>query len=129
MKCKKCEKPIVGRTDKQFCSAKCKAAHHRNQSKKPKTEIERVNKILLKNYKILNEIVGEKESCIIPIPLLESKKFFFGYVTKVHFNSQGKMYQYLYDLSFLRFRTDTILVYNNREKWKKSMPIENGQVI
>ncbi|MCZ4410352.1 hypothetical protein O3Q51_16165 [Cryomorphaceae bacterium 1068] len=114
-KCKICHEPIVGRTDKIFCSQACKNVYHsklRYASKKAAIEI---NGYLKRNHGILLELLGKNKSQIkVYRNALETKKFRFMYHTHLHVNSRGKTFYYIYNLAWMEFSDDEILIIRKR---------------
>lgn len=115
-KCKICHNPLVGRSDKIFCSPYCKNQYHsklRNASIKAAADI---NGFLLRNHGILLEILGKNKSQIkVYRNVLEKKKFRFKYHTHLHVNSRNKTFHYIYDLAWMQFSDDEILVVRKRQ--------------
>jgi len=114
-KCKVCEKPFTGRSDKIFCSVKCKSKYHillRNKTAKAALD---VNKILARNRSILYEIMGDNavQKKIKRIEL-EKKKFNFKYHTHYNTNKNGKTYFFCYDYAWMDFSDDDILIVNRK---------------
>ncbi|WP_299685259.1 hypothetical protein [uncultured Dokdonia sp.] len=74
-----------------------------------------IDRFLHRNRSILLEILGKNKVQIkVSRTVLEQKKFRFKYHTHYHINSKGKMYHYVYDLSWMQFSDDQILI--NRAK-------------
>lgn len=116
-KCKICEKPIKGRSDKIFCSSQCKNLYHKKLRYASKIAAIEINSYLKRNYAILLEELGKNKTQIkIYRNLLEKKGFRFKYHTHFHINSKNKMFHYIYDLAWMEFSDDEILIVNNRSK-------------
>lgn len=114
--CPICRKTIIGRLDKKFCSAKCRSDYHLRLKKHTTSVTSGIDKILHRNRAILQEIMGkDRQQMKIPMILLERKKFNFNYITKYHINSKGKTYHYVYDISWMKFSNDEVLL-NRRGK-------------
>lgn len=110
-KCKICEKTIKGRADKIFCSTHCKNEYHKKLRYASKSAAIEINGYLKRNYAILLEILGKNKTQIkVYRNLLEKKKFRFKYHTHFHINSKNKMFYYVYDLAWMEFSDDEILV-------------------
>jgi len=96
-KCKICSTFFQGRKDKLFCSVRCKNYYHTNLRK------------------VTNAVLGKNKVQVkVPRTVLEQKRFRFKYHTHHHINSKGKMYHYVYDISWMQFSDDQILI--NRAK-------------
>lgn len=110
-KCKICAKPIKGRTDKIFCSSYCKNYYHKHLRYAAKKAAIEINGYLKRNYSILLELLGKNKTTIkVYRNVLEKKKFHFKYHTHIQLNSKGKTYFYVYDLAWMEFSDDEILI-------------------
>ena len=115
-KCKVCSNEITGRTDKLFCSTKCKNYYHLNLRKATKQATEQIDKILHRNRSILLELMGKNKTQIkIKRIVLEKKKFNYLYHTHLHVNSHGKTFYYVYDFAWMSFSDDEILIRRVRQ--------------
>lgn len=114
-KCKICNKNIVGRKDKIFCSLRCKNYYHVNLRRETDYEAKTIDTVLHRNRSILLEIMGKYQKQLkVPRTVLVKKKFQFKYNTHYHINSQGKMYHYLYDFAWMEFSNDDILIIRKK---------------
>ncbi|MFN8256366.1 MAG: hypothetical protein U0W24_11785 [Bacteroidales bacterium] len=110
-KCKICSKEIIGRSDKKFCSVRCKNYYHTNLRRVTAIAVKQIDIVLHRNRSILLEIMGKnKVQMKIPRITLDKKKFNFKYHTHVHVNSQGKTYFYVYDFAWMEFSDDEVLI-------------------
>ena len=111
-KCKVCNKKIVGRTDKKFCSAICKANSHRKTGNDNSTIVD-VNKILKRNYVILGSLFEGKNARQLTVDHLTISKLGFQkeYCTRIYLNSRGKWYRYVYDFRWMEFSNQKITIY------------------
>jgi len=114
-KCKICQKSIVGRTDKVFCSAGCKNIYHSKLRYATKKTAIEINEYLTRNHGILLELLGKKRTQIkVHRNVMAKKKFRFKYHTHTHVNNQNKVYHYIYDLAWMEFSDDEILIVRRR---------------
>jgi predicted nucleic acid-binding Zn ribbon protein len=121
--CAYCQKEFVGRTDKRFCSANCRAMQHRtmHQNNTPSI-IKETNAFLLINYHILLAIwheqpkqnSGKLNQIIIPRIDLDKKGFRFNYITGIYINKEGKTYHYVYDFAWMLFSTQDVLIVKKK---------------
>ena len=110
-KCKICSKQIIGRSDKIFCSVKCKNYYHINLRKVTDIAVEEINKILHRNRSILLEILGKHKTQVkINRIILDKKKFIYKYHTHTITNKQEKIYYYVYDFAWMEFSDNEILI-------------------
>jgi hypothetical protein len=112
-----CSKKVVGRSDKLFCSVKCKSTYHRKLRKKTKLITLTIDEILHRNRSILYEIIGDVAiNKTVPRMVLEKKKFQFMYHTHIHKNKHGKTYFYVYDLAWMSFSDNKVLIIKTKFK-------------
>ena len=110
-KCKVCEKPLRGRSDMIFGSIGCKNHYHKHVRYASKMAAIEINGFLKRNYSILYEVLGKnKTQTKVYRNVLERKKFRFKYLTHFHVNSKGKTFHYIYDLAWMEFSDDEILI-------------------
>jgi hypothetical protein len=115
IKCRICSNLIVGRSDKKFCSVKCKNYYHTNLRKNTDKEIIEINKILHRNRSILLEILGKhKVQLKINRLILDKKKFNYKYHTHSNTNLAGKIYFYVYDFAWMTFSDDEVLIVKKK---------------
>lgn len=113
--CKICKTKIVGRSDKIFCSIKCKSFYHQKLSSVTNDATKRIDTILHRNRSILLEIMGKNKHQIkINKILLDKKKFNYSYVTGYYLNSKNKMYNYVYDFSWMIFSENIVHIYRRK---------------
>ena len=93
--CTHCESKVIGRSDKKFCSDHCRVAYNNIVNKKRNNMVRKVNNILCKNRKILEQlkISGRKE---IDRATLSELGFVFSLHTSSKIRSTGMTY-YCYD--------------------------------
>ena len=114
-KCKMCQAPFQGRSDKIFCSIHCKSEYHQKLRKVTALEVVEINKILSRNRSILLELMGKNSvQKKIQRILLDKKKFNFKYLTHFHKNTQGKIYNYVYDFAWMEFSDNEILIVRKK---------------
>lgn len=111
-KCKHCGNPLQGRSDKVFCSVKCKNDSNYAKRNGKNSIIEEVDGILHRNHDILTQIFqGEKSNKIkVPRLLLDKMGFKFNYHTGIYTNRQEKTYHYIYDFAWMEFSMQEILL-------------------
>lgn len=120
-KCKICAKILHGRSDKIFCSVDCKNEYHKHLRYATKRAAIEINGYLKRNYSILLELLGKnKIQAKVYRNKLEQKKFRFKYHTHFHINSKNKMFHYIYDLAWMEFSDDEILVIKKRSSPQNS---------
>lgn len=118
MHCQHCTKKMTGRSDKKFCSAKCKNGFHKNLRAFNKSVVNKIDGILHRNYSILVEMTKSKKHKQMKVPRINMEKagFNFNYITGTYENNQGKTYHYIYDFAWMEFSTQEILIINKSPK-------------
>ncbi|SIR27222.1 hypothetical protein [Maribacter ulvicola] len=99
--CPECNSEVIGRTDKMFCSVKCKSIHQYEKSQKENTFYFSVDKQLKKNRKILKRYNKSGFTTVRHTILLEegfNPKFFTHYWK----NQKKDVYLFCYDFGFLK---------------------------
>ncbi len=110
-KCKMCPTMFYGRSDKIFCSAKCKTAYHEKLNKVTNEATAKIDKILHRNRSILLEILGKKGTYKkVHRRQLDAKNFNWHHITSFHINTQNKVVNYVYDFSWMLFSDHEVLV-------------------
>lgn len=110
-KCKICQRPLKGRADKIYCSTACKNHYHKHLRYATKQAAIEINGYLKRNYAILLELLGNNKSQVkVYRNVLERKKFRFKYHTHFHINSHQKTFHYIYDLAWMEFSDDEVLI-------------------
>jgi len=113
-KCKICSKKVKGRSDKKFCSIRCKNYYHINLNKVTTLATIKLDTILHRNRSILLELLGKKRKQLkINRLVLEQSNFKFKYHTHTHVNKVGKTMHCIYDFGWMEFSDNQILVVRN----------------
>ena len=109
--CKECNRNFRGRTDKLFCSVKCKNRYNYKLKERIIVPTAEIDKILHRNYVILlEEMKHAPRTKKIKRLILAKKKFDFNYLTNYRVNSKGKVYHYVYDLAWMAFSDNEVLI-------------------
>ncbi len=124
MHCVQCNQFIRGRSDKKFCSIQCKNQFHRNLKTQNQSTIQQIDQILHRNHAICSELMrnekGQKQ--MFPKLLLEKMGFNFNYFTGSYFNTQKKVYHYIYDYSWMEFSNRDVLIIRQSKRKIKDIP-------
>lgn len=114
--CKWCKSKLNGRSDKIFCSINCKNNYHVKLRQVTGIVTAPVDKILHRNRSILLEIMGKNKVQIkIERMVLDKKKFNFNYITGYSVNKENKVYQHVYDFSYMTFSDKTVLIIRKKQ--------------
>jgi len=103
--CPECDKKIVGRIDKKFCSDYCRNAHNNKINKDSKNLIRNTNNRLRKNYRILEALNPNQKTKTSKTKLMELG-FDFNYFTSIYTTKAGKTYYFIYDQGYLPLEGD-----------------------
>ena len=97
--CPVCNKPIVGRTDKKYCSDLCRNSHNNEALSEVRSKVTQVHTILRRNRKILEEMINLNVKKVSKEKLLR-QGFNFYYITGFehdrHQNLRYMCYEYGY---------------------------------
>ena len=110
--CPICGKSIAGRSDKKFCSIKCKNNYHHPSKNLKGDQIKMVNTFLYQNFKIMESIFSDekKNKLMVPRILLDKMGFHYPYCTGCYINNQKKLYRYIYNYSWMEFSDQKIML-------------------
>ena len=97
-KCPVCDTPIIGRSDKKYCSDDCRASYHNARNRSSNIKIRKINRILRRNRKILFEMICE-DLQKIPKSMLQEKGFDFDHYTR-EMQDKGNGYKACYDIAY-----------------------------
>jgi len=97
-KCLNCQRPLVGRKDKKFCDAACRASHHNNNKPKHELDILGIQSVLRKNRKILSLLSPEGKSTVRK-EVLDNMGYQYSYFTSLY-KSKKMLYYLVYDYGF-----------------------------
>jgi hypothetical protein len=77
--CACCGDPVRGRSDKVFCDDRCRNKHHNQLRKKPTLgdRAKHIQGVLIKNHRILNELLGGRKRLMIHRDQLLRRGFCF----------------------------------------------------
>lgn len=99
--CPVCELKILGRSDKKFCSLKCKSAYQYQQKKSEEVLFYKIDKQLKKNRKLLKAYNKSGMSTVRKGRLLK-EGFDPNYFTHYWKNNKGEVYLFCYEYGFLK---------------------------
>jgi hypothetical protein len=117
--CLACNKILKGRIDKKFCDDYCRNNYNNLQKSKNQNSayVKNINNALLKNRKILENILPETEELIkIPQQKLLDKGFVFKYHTHTYKNKKEQVYFFCYEYGYLPLENNWLLVVKRKEE-------------
>jgi len=101
--CPVCEALIKGRTDKTFCSVKCKSIHQYERRKKGETFFFEVDRQLKINRRILRKYNASGYTTIEKSVLID-QGFNPNYFTHYWKNSKNDVYLFVYEFGFIKVK-------------------------
>ena len=101
--CPVCNKEIVGRADKRFCSNICRAAAFYEDRSKLTHFKRQVHKILTNNRDILVHLNPQGKSFISRVDL-ENRNFNFNFFSSVYRTKSGNVYWFCYDQGYRKLQ-------------------------
>ncbi len=112
--CPVCGDAITGRIDKKFCSDQCRNTFNNSRYSNENVMIQKINRLLKKNYHILKELNTEGKTKVKRTKLLQ-EGFDFGYFTSVYNTQKGSTYYLCYDQGYLALNDETYLLIQWQE--------------
>lgn len=99
-KCLECGEEIAGRQDKRFCSDNCRSTYNYRLNSDSTNFVRNINRILLRNRRILAELNTGGKTRVHRDKLLEHG-FRFGYFTNEFVTKSGNVYRFCYEQGYL----------------------------
>lgn len=103
--CLECSDSFKGRSDKKFCSDSCRNAYNNRVNNYTNNTIKKVNHILRRNRRILEELNPTGKNTVHGSRLREMG-FDFNYLTNVYRTKAGKAYVFCYEQGYLKLDND-----------------------
>jgi len=97
--CPNCNKPILGRLDKKYCSGDCRALANRQHQRTARQSSLAINKILWRNREILRSLWPERP-VLITRDYLISHGYQLQFYTNIHVTTNRLPYYVCYDFGF-----------------------------
>ncbi len=107
--CPECNRPIYGRADKKFCSDMCRNSFNNKQNGSINNMVRRVNSILKKNRRILEEL-NPKGKIKVTRSKLIANGFDFEYHTSTYTTKEGSVYFFCYEHGYLPLENEFYLL-------------------
>ncbi|NNC95928.1 MAG: hypothetical protein HKN92_10225 [Chitinophagales bacterium] len=109
--CLHCGRHVKGRSDKKYCSLKCKNAFFYEKYKSTKhSVIESVNNQLWRNRQILHRFIGTSEAETVAKYDLLHAGFNFSLITNYKIKDNRECYHYVYDYGWMYLRERDVLI-------------------
>ncbi len=114
--CRSCQKPVFGRSDKQFCDDYCRNTYNTHLKSNRNNYIRRVNSALLKNRKLLKSLLPDgQEMAKVHEKKLISLGFQFRYHTHTYTTKKGHHYIFCYEYGYLSIENNWYLLVRGKE--------------
>lgn len=107
--CPVCNEPIIGRVDKKFCSDQCRNAFNNERYSVSSANVQKVNRLLKKNYSILKLLNSSGKTKVKRSKLLQ-EGFDFNYITGIYETQKGTTYRLCYDQGYLSLSDEIYLL-------------------
>jgi hypothetical protein len=116
-KCLECGTEIYGRSDKKFCSDQCRNTYNNRTTAVENSYIRRVNYILRKNRRIMEELLASAQKDAIKVRKrdLMDKGFNFEYYTNIYKTKTDKYYYFSYEYGFMKLDEEYFTVVKREE--------------
>ena len=112
--CLNCGDPIIGRSDKKYCSDQCRSGYNNKINNEENNYIKEVNNVLRKNRKILADLNPRGKAKVKREELI-LKGFDFKFFTNVYRTKTGNTYFFCYDQGYFRIDNDYLALVERLE--------------
>lgn len=113
--CLDCEKPLNGRKDKKFCDDACRNSYNNKLNSEDTVYVKKVNSILKKNRKILQELIPKEGKINVTEKKLRDAEFNLNYYTSEYQTKQGVVYKYCYEFGFRKLEENFYMLVKKIE--------------
>lgn len=113
--CLACGKLLHGRADKKFCNDYCRNAYNNNLKASTSAIVRTINNALLKNRRILEQVLGAEELQKVAKEKLLQQGFQTKFYTHTYTNKKGNVYFFCYEFGYLPLDHDLYLVVKRKE--------------
>ncbi|MFD2917257.1 hypothetical protein [Psychroserpens luteus] len=105
---------IPNRTNQVFANDKYRIAHNNQKSNSKRKRLSAINKPLLKNYDILNLIIGDEQEKVAHKEYLRGAGFSFSVFTHLHKDLHKDKYYYaIYDFYYIKLDDNYYKIIKN----------------
>jgi hypothetical protein len=113
-KCLSCGSVVYGRIDKKYCNDNCRSEHNNKVNKVSSEYYRKVNTILRKNRRILEQLNPRETSKTTKEKML-IEGFNFYYYTNIYTTKQGKVYYFVYELGYLELENEEYALVRKKD--------------
>lgn len=119
--CKECGEPLVGRTDKRFCSDACRNLFHYHANNAPINYVRNVVNILKRNRRILSELNGSHEGKTkVHREKMVERGYNFLYHTNIYRTKAGNTYVFCFEHGYLELSENWFMLVRRDEYLERS---------
>ncbi len=112
--CPVCGDAIIGRIDKKFCSDQCRNTFNNERYSSSDIHVQKVNRLLKKNYSILKKMNISGKTKVKRSKLLQ-EGFDFNYFTSIYKTQKGHSYRLVYNQGYLAISDELYLLISWEE--------------
>ncbi len=113
-RCRECNKKLIGRVDKKFCSDQCRTSFNNKLNSDENNYVRNINNILRRNRRILKEL-NKTGKVKVSREKLSGKGFEFAYHTSSYRTKEGSHYYYCYEQGYLAVDENQYLLVVKKE--------------
>ena len=112
--CPECGEEYTGRSDKKYCSANCRSAHHNREKAEEQGFQRSINNILRHNRNVLATLNPDGKANVKKERLID-RGFKFRYFTNEYVTRNGTLYHFCYDYGYKVEEGDWALLIKRQE--------------
>lgn len=112
--CLECGQKLSGRKDQKFCTDYCRNTYNNRLNEDSTKTMQRVNRILRKNRRILEELNPTGKRTVDAITLAE-EGFNFHYFTNTYTTQKGTVYFFCYDQGYSKLEGDQFFLVQKQD--------------
>ncbi len=114
--CKECGEPLVGRTDKRFCSDACRNLFHYHANNAPINYVRNVVNILKRNRRVLSELNKSQDGKVkVHREKMVERGYNFLYHTNIYRTKAGNTYVFCFEHGFLELSESWFMLVRRDE--------------
>jgi hypothetical protein len=100
-RCLECGTVIKGRIDKKFCDDACRNNYNNKHGSSKSELFQRVNRSLMRNRRILEQLLDSDDKMRVHEGTLSSQGFNFNYLTHIVETPHGSRYYFCYEYGYM----------------------------
>ena len=112
--CLECGVKLNGRKDQKFCSDYCRNTHNNRLNEDATKLMQRINRILRKNRRILESLNPQGKKTVDAITLAE-EGFNFHYYTNIYTTQKGTVYYFCYEQGYAKLENDQYFLVQKQD--------------